>query len=301
MKKFSPNTNNVFGNENIVNDVKIKGKLSHGETDHLPIQYIVPGRYQVRENFNEESLEELKVSILSQGILQPITVRKIDSQKYELISGERRWRAAKIAGLTHIPAIISHISDEAALALGIIENVQRENINAIEEANGYKRLIDEFAYTHVQISESVGKSRAHITNILRMLTLSRPIQDAILTEEISLGHAKVILSAPEDKRDIFLQNIKDKQMSVRASEKYRDMYLKNDYNLAPKFKNSTNNSETYFDSSQMVALNKLRKVLSESVALKQMNYGRYKFECVFDTYEDFESFVDSLNIEELAN
>jgi len=301
MKKFSPNTNNVFGNENIVNDVKIKGKLSHGETDHLPIQYIVPGRYQVRENFNEESLEELKVSILSQGILQPITVRKIDSQKYELISGERRWRAAKIAGLTHIPAIISHISDEAALALGIIENVQRENINAIEEANGYKRLIDEFAYTHIQISEGVGKSRAHITNILRMLTLSRPIQDAILTEEISLGHAKVILSAPEDKRDIFLQNIKDKQMSVRASEKYRDMYLKNDYNLAPKFKNSTNNSETYLDSSQMAALDKLRKVLSGSVALKQMNYGRYKFECVFDTYEDFESFVDSLNIEELAN
>ena len=301
MKKFSPNTNNVFGNENIVNDVKIKGKLSHGETDHLPIQYIIPGRYQVRENFNEESLEELKVSILSQGILQPITVRKIDSQKYELISGERRWRAAKIAGLTHIPAIISHISDEAALALGIIENVQRENINAIEEANGYKRLIDEFAYTHIQISESVGKSRAHITNILRMLTLSGPIQDAILTEEISLGHAKVILSAPEDKRDIFLQNIKDKQMSVRASERYRDMYLKNDYNLAPKFKNSTNNSETYFDSSQMAALNKLRKVLSESVVLKQMNYGRYKFECVFDTYEDFESFVDSLNIEELAN
>lgn len=301
MKKFSPNTNNVFGNENIVNDLKIKGKLSHGETDHLPIQFIVPGRYQVRENFNEESLEELKVSILSQGILQPITVRKIDSQKYELISGERRWRAAKIAGLTYIPAIISHISDEAALALGIIENVQRENINAIEEANGYKRLIDEFAYTHIQISESVGKSRAHITNILRMLTLSTPIQNAILTEEISLGHAKVILSAPEDKRDIFLQNIKDKQMSVRASEKYRDMYLKNDYNPAPKFKSGTNNSETYLNSSQMAALNKLRKVLSGSVSLKQMNYGRYKFECVFDTYEDFESFVNSLNIEELAN
>lgn len=299
MKKFSPNTNNVFGNENLIDDIKIKGKMSHGDIEYLPIQYIIPGRYQVRENFTEESLEELKVSILKQGILQPVTVRKIDSQKYELISGERRWRAAKTAGLTHVPAIVSHITDEAALALGIIENVQRENINAIEEANGYKRLIDEFKYTHQHISESVGKSRAHITNILRILTLSRSVQEAMLGDKISLGHAKVLLSVPEDKRDLFLRDIIDKHLSVRASEDHRSKVLKNDYTTKVKFKNNYS-GEMPLNDSQMDALKKLRAVLTGRVVLKQMHYGRYKLECDFDSYEDFESFV-SRHIEEFTN
>lgn len=300
MKKFSPNTNNVFGNENVIDDVKIKGKMSHGDIEYLPIQYVIPGRYQVRENFSEEALEELKTSILRQGILQPITVRKIDSQKYELISGERRLRAAKAAGLTHIPAIVSHITDETALALGIIENVQRENINAIEEANGYKRLIDEFDYTHMQISESVGKSRAHITNIIRILTLSQPIQKAMLADKISLGHAKVLLSAPEDKRDVFLRDIIDKHLSVRASEEHRNRILKNDYISETKFKNSYS-GDMSLDDLKMDALNKLSAMLPGRATLKQANYGRYKLECVFDSYEDFESFIDRLNIKELAN
>jgi ParB family chromosome partitioning protein len=299
MKKFSPNTNNVFSNEKVIDGVKIKGKMSHGDIQYLPVQYIVPGRYQVRENFSEEALEELKISILNHGILQPITVRKIDSQKYELISGERRLRAARMAGLTHVPAIVSHIEDETALALGIIENVQRENINAIEEANGYKMLIAEFDYTHLQISESVGKSRTHITNILRVLTLSEPIQKAMLADKISLGHAKVLLSAPEDKRDEFLRNIIDKHMSVRSSERYRDRIITNDYNSDIKFKNSYNCNFPLADP-QTDALNKLNTVLPGRATLKQMNYGRYKLECTFDSYEDFELFV-TRHIEELIN
>lgn len=294
MKKFAPNTNNIFGGENIIDDVKVKGKISHGDIEYLPIQYIVPGIYQVRESFDEESLEELKVSISKQGILQPITVRKIDDQKYELISGERRWRAAKIAGLTHVPAIVSYITNEVALIVGIIENVQRENINAIEEANGYKRLIDEFGYTHMQISESVGKSRVHITNILRVLTLNQSIQEAMFTDKISLGHAKVLLSVSEDKRDVFLRDIIDKHMSVRASEDHRDRIFRNDYTSETKFKNSYS-VDIPIDDSQKEVLNKLSAIFSGRATLKQMNYGRYKLECIFESYEDFEAFIDRLN------
>lgn len=297
MKKFAPKTNNVFGEGYVVQDVKIKGKISHGEIEYLPIQYIIPGRYQVRENFSEQSLEELKISIEQQGILQPITVTKIDGQKYELISGERRWRAAKLAKLSHIPAIVSCFTDESALALGIIENIQREGLNVIEEANGYKKLIDEFCYTHNRISENVGKSRAHITNVLRTLTLSDNIRKAMLAEEISLGHAKVLLSVSEDKREIFLQDIKDKHMSVRASEKHRDIIIKSNY--------STNIKSDYVNTatlsvSQSAVVHKLEEVLQGQVILKQLNYGQYKLECVFNCYEDFELFIGRLNIEELA-
>ena len=299
MKKFAPKTNNVFGDEYIVQDVKVKGKISHGDIEYLPIQYIIPGRYQVRENFSEQSLEELKISITQQGILQPITVTKIDGQKYELISGERRWRAAKLAELSHIPAIVSYFTDESALALGIIENIQREGLNVIEEANGYKKLIDEFCYTHNQISENVGKSRAHITNVLRTLTLSQNIRKAILAEEISLGHAKVLLSVSEDKREIFFQAIKDKHMSVRASEKHRDIIIKSDYSTNTNIKSDYVNTAT-LSVSQSAAVHKLEEALQGQVILKPLSYGQYKLECVFNCYEDFESFIGRLNIEELA-
>lgn len=300
MKKFSPKTNNVFGDEKIVDKAKVRGKISHGDIEYLPMEYIIPGRYQVRENFSEQSLEELKTSIIQHGILQPITVRKIDNQKYELISGERRWRAAKLVGMTHIPAIVSYFTDESALALGIIENIQRENLNVIEEANGYKKLIDEFGYTHSQISESVGKSRAHITNLLRVLTLSKYIQQAILAEEISLGHAKVLLSVPEDKREAYLQHIKDKQMSVRGAEKHRDMILNSGYTTDNKFK-SSNNYSLGLDASQMAVVYKLKTILQRHITLKPTGYGQYKLECVFNSFEDFLSFIDGLNIEELAD
>jgi len=293
MKKFSPNTNNVFNNDQ--SKIKQKGKISHGDIDYLPIGEILPGKYQVRKDFSLESLQELQLSIAQQGLLQPVTVRKLENSKYELISGERRWRASKMAGLTHIPAIISYFTDESALALGIIENIQRENLNVIEEANGYQKLINEFEYTHNQISESVGKSRAHITNLLRILTLSEQVQHAVTTGTISLGHAKVILSVSENKRDVFLRDIIDKNLSVRSAEAHRSKIPIKDYSLDTKLTN-----HRYLNNLQTDALNKLRSVIAGRVILKQINHGRYKLECDFDSYEDFELFV-SRHIEELAD
>lgn len=162
----------------------------------VAISDIIPGRYQPRTQIDDEALQELAESIRAQGVIQPVIVREMGLQQFELIAGERRWRAAQLAGLSDIPVVIKSISDEAALAMGLIENIQRQNLNPIEEAQGLKRLVDEFGLTHETVAKAVGRSRSSISNSLRLLNLPEPVQDLIYSRQLEMGHARALLTLP---------------------------------------------------------------------------------------------------------
>ena len=187
------------------------------------IDDLVTGKYQPRSHMNKMALNELAESIKSQGIMQPIVVRPLDGNttrkiKYEIIAGERRWRAAKLANLNEVPILIKNITDESALAMSLIENIQRENLNSIEEAKGIQKLIDEFGMTHESASEILGKSRTTVTNLLRLLNLSKHVQNALLEEKIEMGHARAIISLTPSQQVMICQKIITQKLSVRDVE-----------------------------------------------------------------------------------
>ncbi len=184
----------------------------------LPIEKMQPGEYQPRTNMDQASLEELAASISSQGIIQPILVRPISGDKYEIIAGERRWRAAQIAQLHEVPVLVRNIPDEATLAVALIENIQRENLNPVEEAVGLKRLMDEFELTHEEMAKSVGRSRAAVTNLLRLLSLSPGAKQLLEQGKIEMGHARAILGLPIEYQDTVATEVYAKKLSVRQTE-----------------------------------------------------------------------------------
>ncbi|MBL7544613.1 MAG: ParB/RepB/Spo0J family partition protein [Bdellovibrionaceae bacterium] len=192
--------------------------LSEGKIWQMSIEKLKSGVFQPRKHFEKEKLQELSQSIKSNGILQPIVVRK-SGENFEIVAGERRWRAAQIAGLHEVPVIIKNFSDRETLELSIIENVQREDLNPIEEADGYLRLQTEFSLSHQQIAEKVGKDRATISNALRLLQLPKEIREMLINSDISTGHAKVLLSVEEPARQLELAKIcRDEKTSVRKLE-----------------------------------------------------------------------------------
>ncbi|MFT6406864.1 MAG: ParB family chromosome partitioning protein [Arenicella sp.] len=184
----------------------------------LPIEKMQPGEYQPRTNMDQASLEDLAASIRSQGIIQPILVRPIAGGKYEIIAGERRWRAAQIAQLHEVPVLVRHIPDEATLAVALIENIQRENLNPVEEAAGLKRLMDEFGLTHEEMAKSVGRSRTAVTNLLRLLSLSSGAKHLLEQGNIEMGHARAILGLPLEYQDTVATEVYVKKLSVRQTE-----------------------------------------------------------------------------------
>ena len=193
---------------------------SSEETSNLiALDKLISGKFQPRKNFNQDTLKELADSIKAQGIIQPILVRIISNNQYEIIAGERRWQAAKIANLKEVPVIIKDISDSTALAMALIENIQREDLNVIEEARGIKRLIDEFNITHEEAAEAVGKSRTTVSNILRLLNLCEHAQKALETKKIEMGHARAILSLSFIDQTKMCQKIINQQLTVREVEK----------------------------------------------------------------------------------
>ncbi len=185
----------------------------------LNVQQLKPGKYQPRSYMNEEALQTLADSIQSQGIMQPILVRAMGEDRYEIIAGERRWRAAQKAGLSEVPVIIRDIADEAALAMALIENIQRENLNPLEEAMGIKRLIDEFSMTHEQAAQAVGRSRVAVSNLLRLLNLTPMVQDMLLDNQIDMGHARALISLEPAQQILFANQIVQEQLSVRDIER----------------------------------------------------------------------------------
>lgn len=180
--------------------------------------FIHPNRYQPRKKFNDEKLIELSNSLKENGMIQPIIVTKQDNSNYELIAGERRWRAAKLAGFSEIPVIVRSVSPQEQLQYAIIENIQRENLNPIDEAKAYKQLSDEFNLTHSKIAEMMGKDRATITNSIRLLRLPEIVQDLILASKISSGHARTILQLDEKDQIRFAEYIVENKLSVRKAE-----------------------------------------------------------------------------------
>ncbi len=185
----------------------------------LSVGDMQPGKYQPRTRMDPGSLEDLAASIKAQGLIQPISVRPVAAGRYEIIAGERRWRAAQIAGLIEVPVLIREIPDEAALAMSLIENIQREDLNPLEEAAGLQRLIDEFGMTHQQAADAVGRSRSAATNLLRLLQLAKPAQDLLMAGDIEMGHARAILAAPKSEQGRLAAEVADKGYSVRETER----------------------------------------------------------------------------------
>ena len=185
----------------------------------LSLSQLQPGKYQPRTHMDQESLAQLSESIKAQGIMQPILVRRLEQGNYEIIAGERRWRAAKLAGLTEVTVLVREVADEAALAMSLIENIQRENLNPLEEAAGIQRLIDEFQMTHQAASEAVGRSRSAVTNLLRLLNLSSPAQDLLMKNQIDMGHGRALLALSHAKQSEIAHEVVTKQLSVRETER----------------------------------------------------------------------------------
>ncbi|HTT36696.1 MAG TPA: ParB/RepB/Spo0J family partition protein [Burkholderiales bacterium] len=184
----------------------------------LPVEHLRPGRYQPRTHMDPDAIAELADSIKVQGIIQPIVARPISDGEYEIIAGERRWRAAQLAGLDSIPALVRDVRDDFALAMALIENIQRENLNPIEEAAGIQRLIDEFEMTHEAAADSVGRSRSAVTNLLRLLSLPKPVQDLILHGKLDMGHARALLPLAGAKQIELANLVAGKTLSVRQTE-----------------------------------------------------------------------------------
>jgi ParB family chromosome partitioning protein len=184
----------------------------------LPVARIRPGRYQPRTRMDQEALAELAASIRSQGLMQPVLVRPVERDAYELIAGERRWRAAQMAGLTELPALVREVPDESALALSLIENIQREDLNPLEEAAGLQRLVDEFRMTHEQAADAVGRSRSATTNLLRLLKLARPVQDLVMEGALEMGHARALIALEAARQIDVARRVAAKGLSVRDTE-----------------------------------------------------------------------------------
>ncbi len=192
----------------------------------LDIGQLQPGKYQPRAHMDQASLAALADSIKSQGIMQPILVRKTENKRFEISAGERRWRAAQIAGLKQVPVVVREVPDEAALAMALIENIQREDLNPIEEAQGIKRLIDEFAMTHEGAAEAVGRSRSAVSNLLRLLNLPKSVQDMVLQGTLDMGHARALLPLAPSKQLEAAHEIEHKGLSVREAERLVAKLLK---------------------------------------------------------------------------
>lgn len=209
----------------------IKAIDQNDKTDTLlkkiPIEQLRPGKYQPRKNMSNEALQELSDSIKEQGILQPIVVRAVGYEQYEIIAGERRWRAAQLAQLKEVPVLIYVVSDQTALALALIENIQREDLNPIEEAYALHRLIEEFGFTHQQTAQAIGKSRTNVTNLLRLLNLTASVKQWLEERKLEMGHARALLMLPSEQQHQAAQLVISKGLSVRETEqlvkKYRQL------------------------------------------------------------------------------
>ena len=218
-------------------DALLAGNESAGKEQQrtLPVGSLQPGKYQPRTHMDGASLEELAASIRAQGLMQPILVRPVGGvDRYEIVAGERRWRAAQMAGMTEVPTLIREIPDESALAMALIENIQRENLNPLEEAQGLQRLIDEFSMTHQQAADAVGRSRPAASNLLRLLQLVGPVQELLMQGQIDMGHARALLPLSGALQIQLAQRVVQKRLSVREAERLAQQALKPPKESEPK-------------------------------------------------------------------
>jgi len=195
-----------------------QGASPEGDLRNLPVDLVRRGKYQPRVDMHPESLEDLANSIRAQGVVQPIVVKPTGTGSYEIIAGERRWRAAQLAGLQDIPAVVRDVSDQAAMAMALIENIQRENLNPMEEANALQRLIKEFQLTHQEVAEAVGRSRAAVSNLLRLLELNDDVKQLLEQRQLEMGHARALLALKDATQSAAARAVAEKGLSVRETE-----------------------------------------------------------------------------------
>ncbi|GAK87200.1 chromosome (plasmid) partitioning protein ParB [Vibrio ponticus] len=239
---------------------------SNGQLTELGINLLRPGVYQPRQDMAEEALEELAASIESQGIIQPIVVRQVDHDKFEIIAGERRWRAARKAGLSQVPCLVKKVEDRAAIAMALIENIQREDLNVIEEAQALERLQNEFSLTHQQVADVIGKSRASVSNILRLNQLEADVKQLVAQKQLEMGHARALIVLQGEQQIEAAKQVAAKQMTVRQTEQFVKKCLK----PAVEAKNATDDAETQ----QMSQ--KLSEILGAKVAIVRSENGKAK-------------------------
>lgn len=261
--------------------------LNNDKLTTADVSTISPGRYQPRVQIDDEALRELADSIRAQGVIQPVIVREIGLDRYELIAGERRWRASQLAGLMEIPVVIKSISDEVALAMGLIENIQRQNLNAIEEAQGLKRLIDEFGMTHESVAEAIGRSRSSVSNSLRLLTLPDSIQSLLHQKQLEMGHVRALLSLDVIDQISLGRKAAKLGWSVREVERKSRELLENKDKLAPKVETQ--------GSKQMVTLSeRIAQELGMKVEIQSKNAKKGKLILHFANPDDFERLLNKL-------
>jgi ParB family chromosome partitioning protein len=257
------------------------------ELRHLPLDLIRPGRYQPRSVFDQEKLSELADSIRAQGVVQPVVVRPLDEgEGFELIAGERRWRAAQIAGLERIPAVVRDVSDEVSLAMSLIENIQRENLNPLEEATALRRLIDDFRMTHQAAADAVGRSRAAVSNLLRLLELMQEVKDMIDMRLIEMGHARALLSLDDDLQVQGAREVVRKRLSVRDTE-----------NLVRRLQQSKKQKGQRRANPDILRLqNRLGEALGARVRIQHQASGKGKLIISYNNADEFEGILERLDL-----
>jgi len=259
---------------------------SRDELYHLPLDVIRPGRYQPRSVFDEEKLAELADSIRAQGVVQPVVVRPVGDGEYELIAGERRWRAAQIAGIDDIPAVLRDVSDEDSVAMALIENIQREDLNPLEEATALRRLIDDFQMTHQEAADAVGRSRAAVSNLLRLLELMQEVKDMIDMRLIEMGHARALLSLDDDLQVQAAREVVRKRLSVRDTE-----------NLARRLQQSKKKKGSRRVDPDILSLqNRLGETLGARVRIQHQASGKGKLVIAYNNSDEFEGILERLNL-----
>lgn len=284
IKKKKKNTGLGRGLSALIPDVE----TPESSPDFLmcPIDAIAPNRYQPRTVFSQEELDRLKESIAQQGVLQPLLVRNIDGF-FELIAGERRLRAAREANLTHVPVFVKNLTDEQVLEVSIIENIQRENLNVLEEAEAYYRLITEFNYTQEKVAQKIGKNRSTIANLLRLRALPQVIKDALISEVISMGHARALLGAGIEEHQIHLFNrVVEKGLSVRETEKLVNQVKKDPKQLAEKMSEI---EKQFLDKTSM----QLSQLINTKVNIRKTG-EKGKIEISFKSKREFARLIDLL-------
>ncbi|APV49154.1 chromosome partitioning protein ParB [Betaproteobacteria bacterium GR16-43] len=266
-----------------------EGKKPRGEEElaQLPATSLRPGKYQPRTRMDESSLAELAESIRARGVIQPIIVRAVAEGQYEILAGERRWRAARMAGLEKVPAVIRVVSDDAALGIGLIENIQREDLNPIEEASGLKRLIDEFKLTHEEAATAVGRSRVAVTNLLRLLELSPAVQEMLQDGKIEMGHARALLSLSKQRQVELAGQVAVQGLSVREIER-----LVQQSTEAPRA--GAKAGKARLDSDTRRLQEELSEALGATVSVKPKRAGRGSVVIDYASLEQLDGLVQRL-------
>jgi ParB family chromosome partitioning protein len=258
-----------------------------GELAELTVRSLRPGKYQPRTRMDQASLAELADSIRVRGVIQPVIVRPVDDGGYEILAGERRWRAAQLAGLERVPAIIREVADDAALGIGLIENIQREDLNPIDKATGLKRLIDEFGLTHDEAAKALGSSRSAVTNLLRLLDLAMAVQEMLLDGRLDMGHARALLGVGNARQVELAEQVVAKGLSVRETERLVQHALE-----APKAR--VRRQKARLDADARHLQEDLSGILGTVVTLKPRKGGRGCIVIDYSSLEQLDGLVSRL-------